>query len=343
MNEFYEDILQLLIESNFNYHHISINNEIDEVDLNHLREAFGIGEYSHKKIIDKIKKKSSPDAENDTNEIKTTEWYPVLKIEILDAFKAHVDLLKVFLKHEIIAARPQNYHWIENFNPSTLKILSCHANAKNLEEPYISLAKWIAFIEIHQTHPLNLENFHILLENIIDTQQYEREPSLQSCQGLSFTKLFKFSDNSKNGISESAIKEGQQKIHLKLKEEEIIKLFWNSTSKLKDSFLNFIFELQSNQTDKENIKNILRNIFEIVDKFNKISTPIDKEEINFLERTKNSLINGAVEHFMKNVNQKLLKQAKHNEQKLNQLIKLIQFVQKNFKQFVEDFGQIFAS
>jgi len=337
--------MQLLIETDLNYHHIITNYEISETDFNYLREAYGIGEYSHKKIIDKIKKKTSIETkveENDTTRVKTTEWYPIFKIEILDAFNSHVDLLKTFLKHEVSIINAPIYQWIENFSTSALKILSCHANLKNLEESYISLAKWIAFIEVHQNHPLNLENFHILLENIIDTQQYERESSLQSSHRLSFTKLFKFFDNSKNGNPDSGLKYPQE-IHLKVKEEEIIKLFWNSTSKLKDSFLNFIFDLQSNQSDKEDIKNILTSIFEIVEKINKVSTPEDKKDINFIERTTKALTNGTIEHFMKNVNQKLLKQAKHNEQKLNQLIKLIQFVQKNFKQFVEDFGQIFAS
>ncbi|CAG9799484.1 unnamed protein product [Chironomus riparius] len=346
INEFYEDILKLLLETDMNYQQLLNHIEINEIDLNYLRDAFQVGEYSHKKLMDKIKKKSSLETkyeENDTKHVKTTEWYPILKIETIDIFQAHVDLLKTFLKHEIMISKLPNYHWIENFNSSALKILSCHANSTNLEESYISLAKWIAFIEIHQNYPTNLENFHILLENIIDTQQYEKESSLQCSHRLSFTKLFKFFDNSKNGVLESVIKEGQHEIHLKVKEEEIIKLFWISTSQLKDSFLNFIFELQSNQSDKEDIKNILRNIFEIVEKINKVTTPIDKEEISFQERMKKSLTNGIIEHFMKNVNQKLLKQAKHNEQKLNQLIKLIQFVQKNFKQFIEDFGQIFAS
>ncbi|XP_070501171.1 protein unc-13 homolog 4B-like isoform X2 [Chironomus tepperi] len=224
---------------------------------------------------------------------------------------------------------------------NALKILSNHANSKDLQESYISLAKWIAYIEVHQNYPLNLENFHILLDNIVETQEYARESPLQSSQRISsFTKLFKFFDNTKNGTSESVMK-GQEEIHLKVKEEKIIKLFWDSTRKLKFYFLNFIFELPSNRSDNENIKNNLRNIFEVVVKIDKISNSLD--QMDFQEHIKKSLTNGTIEHFMKNVNQKLLKQAKHNEQKLNQLIKLIQFVQKNFKQFVEDYGQIFAS
>lgn len=293
--------------------------------------------------MDKIKKLSEVKSiENDSKVLKATEWYIVV-IGTLDAFKAHIDLLKTFIKYEILIGKSSNYQWIESFSSSASKVLSRHADSKNLEHSHIALAKWIAFTEIHQETPINLQNFHDLFENIIDTQQYERESSLQGFQKLSLTKLFKFFDNSKNEIPETGLKEAHPEIHLKVNDEEFIKLFWNSTNKLKDSFQNFILDLHSNQSDKEEIKNILRNIFEIVEKINKVSNPLDKEEQSFQVQAIKSLTNGTTEHFMKNVNQKLLKQAKHNEQKLNQLIKLIQFVQKNFKQFVEDFSQIFAS
>ena len=70
MNEFYEEILQLLLETDINYQQIVNNIEINETDLNYLREAFQIGEYSHKKLIDKIKKRSSLEAKNEENETK---------------------------------------------------------------------------------------------------------------------------------------------------------------------------------------------------------------------------------------------------------------------------------
>lgn len=316
----------------------SYDNELNESDFQYLREAFGVGDFFNKKILEKVKKNVKPKEFPDV-----IPRNHLINLDICENIKIHCTLMKNLINHDIATAKTPPHMWLHTFSPSTYKILSFHAKIKNIHEPYLSFAKWAAFTDVHTSHPISLENFLILADNLVETQKAKRNSSIHTSASLS--KLLKFRESFKNGTFEEVTKECDNKNTLKAKENEIVKLFWTSWNKLQDSFLDFMRKLINPSKESESIdnRNILINIIELNRKIDKIHQPEEVEKRNFTELLKKSLIDGTIENLSKQTNQKLLTQAKHIEQKLNQLIKVLQFVQKHSRQFIQDFGQIFTS
>lgn len=327
--------------------------QLDESDFTYLQEAFHVPEFSHKRIVEKVRKKLELENGNKSDTISISSisssksqeslFYRNLLADSvsIEYIKSHIVLLKTLVKHEISTSKPPSYQWMDDFNATATKILKCYATATNIEEPYISFAKWAAYAEIHQTHPINLKNFHKLLDNMTETLADRRSSPVHRRSSSMSTKFLKFLEGNKN----EDVTKSDGDIQLKMMDEEVVKLFWNTTKVLQDSFLNFIKNLINNPTEDKAIlvDSILINILENQKKIDKIHPQNNPNPRKFTEAVIDSLTDGTIEHLQKQMNQKIFKQAKHIEQKLNQLIKVLQFTQKHFRQLTQEFGQIFTS
>lgn len=308
----------------------------------------------HNELLDKIKAKTAPEViiNNDENVAETNGQsfcMLTLKTKNIEKIEAHCALLQILLKHELETSKIPQYFWNGKFNYIGTKILSLHSDFRFIEELNISFAKWAAYIEIHQHHPLNLNNFHKLLDSIVDKYKDDNECTAVASPRLSLAAnfipaCFGFTGNIPNGVPEIDAK-NRCSDQLKSKENDVIKLFWDSSYKLQDAFLNFIHNLHYKPAEDEDISKIviLRNVLEIVRRIDKLFLPRDIEERKFVELMIKSLCDGTIEHLMKNVNQKILKQTKKNDKRLEELIRVIRFIREHSKQFVEEFGHVFLS
>lgn len=322
--------------------------------LSYVCDAFGISLSKHDEFLDRVRGKPAPeenvnDEGNKTDSNVQSFCMLTTRVKNYENIEAHCALLKILLKHELETSKIPRFYWTGKFNFLAIKILSLHAEFRFIEEPYESFAKYAAYTEIHQFHPLNLGIFQKLLDNIIDVYKDDNESMAlanpKMAKAASFIPAcFGLIGNITNGVTEIDVK-NRCSDQLKTKQSDVVKLFWDSSYKLQDAFLNFIHNLHYKPDDDEDIQKIviLRNIFEIVKRIDKLFLPRDIEERKFVELMKKSLSDGTIEHLMKNVNRKILKQTKKNEKRLEELIRIIRFVQEHFKQFVEEFGHVFVS
>lgn len=300
-------------------------------------------------MLERVKAKPEPEM-NVNNEENEQQSFCLLtpKVKNFENIEAHCALLQILLKHELETSKIPKYYWRGKFNYLATKILSLHAEFRYIEEPHISFARWIAYTEIHQHHPLSLENFHKLLDDIVDAFRDEDSMALafprMSLASNLIPACFGLIGNIANGVPEIDAK-NRCSDQLKTKESDVVKLFWESSYKLQDAFLNFIHNLHYKKDEDEDISKvvILRNVLEIVKRIDKLFLPNDIDDRKFVELMKQSLTDGTIEHLMQNVDKKVLKQTKKNGKRLEELIRVIQLVQEHFKQFVEEFGHVFVS
>ncbi|KAL7046708.1 hypothetical protein ACKWTF_002691 [Chironomus riparius] len=359
--EIYEDVLYNILHQ---LNHDASSNKLgddyeDENDqppiesdsaFSYVRDAFGISIAKHDESLDRVKAKTAPETnvnqeENESKANKQSFCLLSPKIKNFEYIEAHCALLQILLKHELETSKIPPFFWSGKFNYFATKVLSIHTEFRFIDEPYTSFARWAAYSEIHRHHPLSLQIFNKLLDNIIDVYKDEFESAALAVPKMSFIPAcFGFIGNITTGVPEI---EAQNRCsdQLKTKDDEVVKLFWNSAYKLQDAFLDFIHNLHYKADEEESFIKIvvLRNIFEIVKRIDKVFLPRDVDERRFVDLMTKSLTDGTIEHFMRNVNQKILKQTKNNEKRLEELIRVIKFVQEHFKQFVEEFGHVFLS
>lgn len=335
-----------------NHHDQDDEHELPPIEcdsaFSYVRDAFGISLSKHDESLERVKAKPQPEANISNEEAGQQEFCMISpRIKNLENIEAHCALLQILLKHELETSQFPKYHWNGKFNYLATEILSMHAHFRYIDEPYTSFARWTAYTEIHQHHPLNLEIFHKLLDAIIDEYKDDNNMALAfprlSLASSIIPACFGLLGTITNGTTEidPKIRFSDQ---LKTKDENIVKLFWDSSYKMQDAFLNFIRNLHYKPAEDEDTLKIviLKNILEIVKRIDKLFPPVDIEERKFVELMKQSLCDGTIEHLMASVDKKVLKQTRKNDNRLEELIRVIKFVREHFKQFVEEFGHVFV-
>jgi hypothetical protein len=278
-----------------------------------------------------------------------TDTFCVLspKTIIIDNIKVHAALIQVILKYELDVSRMPHYKWNENFSVTAKKILKVHSDYRLLEDSSVLFAKWIAYIETHQQHPLSLEIFHIILDNVICQSTKKKRNKSFKIKLPGQIKIYP-------GAIARVIKVGTVKkgipdpinnnyIHLKAK-TDVVKFFWKSAYKLFDNFLSFIHDLHYDDLNSSDVLDkgqALKKMCIIIGKFENIEIPDDYEERNFKECVKETLIYGTKEHFKQNVNHNVLEDPNLSTRKMDELIIILKFVQRHLKKFDEAFGLVF--
>ncbi|KAG5671638.1 hypothetical protein PVAND_001829 [Polypedilum vanderplanki] len=326
-----------------------------EVALNYVRDAFGVNECKHLELMEKIKQREKPEdcVKADSGEIdSSTAPFAVLspKIKNYESLNAHCDLIKILLKHELETSKTPHYYWMGKFSFLASKILSLHADFQFLDELQVSFAKWIAFVEIHRQYPLHLKVFEDTLDKIVDVYKDEETstallPARMSTTLTFIPACFGFTGAIKPGLKIEELK-NRTSDHLKIKDDEVIKQFWNSNNLLHESFLKFIHDLHYKHHDEENVifkAIILKNMFEIVNRIKKIFLPKDIEQLNFEKLLKNALNDGTTEHLKRNMKHRALKKSRNCKVRLDELIRLLKFSEEHMKSIVNEYAHVFES
>ncbi|XP_070501073.1 protein unc-13 homolog 4B-like isoform X2 [Chironomus tepperi] len=267
---------------------------------------------------------------------------------IIDNIEAHAALIQLIQKYELEVSRIPHYKWNENFSVTARKILKLHADSRLLDDLCVLFAKWSAYIETHQQHPLCVEIFLKILDSVIC-----------QCTKSNRSKAFKIKLPGQIKIYPAAIARvlkvgsiqrgipdplNNNNIHLKAK-TDVVKFFWDSAYKLFDNFLSFVQDLHYDLNSLEvlNKGQTLKKICIIISQFENIDIPDDYKERNFKECVKESLIYGTKEHFKRNININVLEDPNLNMKKIDELIIILKFVLRHLKEFDSIYGLVFES
>jgi hypothetical protein len=352
----YEDILQLLNRSDL---YATDAHDYDEglpFDKNSallfIRNAFGVSMERHNSILSAVSENSNYDDANSEDEFDNAVHFCMVssKTNMSENILAHSVLLEIILKHELKASNVQHFYWTGEFSFTARKILSFHAEHRFIEEPFTSYARWAAYAEIHHIHPIGLEMFNKLLDDLVCECKVPKQPKksripkslkIQSgsavAQTVSYLSLG-FAQSVKKGVSNQF---GHEGYHPKTNDEEVLKFFWTSAYRLFDAFLNYIQRLH--EAPRTGSASTLFKICEIIKRLEKIAMNNHVEERDFTECVRESLKFGTAEYFKKNLNLNLINKPSDNSKRLTELIRLIKLVQNHTKEFHDNFGNIIES
>lgn len=299
-----------------------------ESAFNYMRDAFGVSKNKHKEVFDRMKTKQSPEVEvgfdtdgvDAVDLVRSKEKYCFLtpKVNNFEALEAHCTLIKVLLKTELEVSQMPHFFWSGKFSLLGTTVLDLHSDYNFLTSNDLSMIQWSAYADIHRQHPIDLNVFINILDSIIDDAIKEETTAFKE---ISFIKSFVPAcfgfPSIVNGLHDGLIKTADR---LKNKDEKTTAMFWNAAKVLNESNLLFIEKL-SDENDLENIKgDILRKIFTIVNKIQKI----ENSELNstFEVSVELAINRGTSKYLSKIINQKKLKSL-HHETKLDELIRVV--------------------
>lgn len=270
------------------------------------------------------------------------------KVPIIDNIEVHAALLHVILKYELEVSRMPYYKWNENFSVTARKVIKVHSNSRLLEDLYVLFAKWAAYIETHQHHPVSLEIFHIILDSVICQCTNSKRNKAFKIKLPGQIKIYPaaIARVIKVGIVQKGIPESLNNSNINLKAKtDVVKFFWKSAYKLFDNFLSFVKNLHYDLDTSDLLANgqILKKIFIIIGKFENIEIPDDFPERNFKECVKESLMFGTKEHLLKNINFKILEDPILSIKKIDELIVILKFVLQHLSKFNVTYGLVLES
>ncbi|XP_070501195.1 protein unc-13 homolog 4B-like isoform X2 [Chironomus tepperi] len=338
-SEVYEEMVLLISQDERNLAERSYK-------FKHLQDAFRMSEEKHQEILEKVADQLSQNkapVNQDKASTSESKFYHLPEKINIENIEIHCALLQIFLQYDLKYLNVQRYHWSGEFCNMVQELLSLHVEARELNETHILYAKWIAYTEIHDIYPLNINTFMNLLDSLLLEEL--QQPRLRDVDWInSFLSLVSFghSENAASGIMENdAANIGKRQ--LKYIDDEIARVFWKSTENLVEVLSKFIINLHFEDIDAERVKNldILKDIWKIFDKIDSICVPGDEQPINFRECVKESLSKGVTVHLARNANQNLLKQGNRNDLRIDELVRLIKLAQDHLAQFPLEFSNIF--
>jgi len=251
---------------------------------------------------------------------------------MIDNIESCAALMQILFKYEFENTKQ------EELDNDAKKMLQLYIKFRlNDEEPFESYAKWIAYTELYQFHSFNPEIYLKLLDNIISHSKDTSKTKKKKKFPIKLKVPFKNKKKSQGPIT----------FTLKFpenfeKEVELANLFWESTRKLLDCFLNYFHDLHFNsENDNSNsCSGHLEKIFEIIAK---ILTLNNMEEEDFQQYVKDSLTHGAIEQLTKNVNYTILNDPTQNIKRLDELINILVWTKSHIINFDKKFGQVFET
>lgn len=310
------------------------NDDMPTIDstsaITYLKDAFGISEDDHIKII----------GDNETQ---------IPLRSRLDAIEAEITLTKILLKHELVLSQTPNYYWRGSASFLTKEILKLQTSFELIDEITLAFIRWSAYADVHKTHPLNPSVFvdliDILSEVYIDknrgTLMNSTKKIIPACFGLATTAA---TDKSLIGKANGNGKRSANIQYLRTEDDKLLELFWIGARSLGESFLDFLVDLNSDD-DLDNVKiEILLTSFQLLNKIRKIDTSkIAHDEQIFFENFENSMRLAVTGGVCKNIDKFIINNELESSDSvdLDALMKFVNFIKGNYLKFSDKFAKLF--
>lgn len=325
--------------------------------ISYVKDAFGITENKHNECYERVRRKESPDIDDDgqnfddSGDSKPTRppniyCFITPKVNNFEALESHCCLMQILLKHELELSQTPRFYWPGKFSFLATTVLSVHSDSKYLTETNIAFAKWAAYAEVHQWHPLDLKIFLEILDSLIEFNT--GEVGTKAVTGLMTTAkvllpaCFGLTSNVVTGFKDPAYEKARVN-ELKSTDDQVIKMFWDAANKLSKTFLKFFGRLHETD-DLQYIKiEILRKSFMILNKMKIIEPSMDENALKIVseETLKESITQGTSE-YLSRITKRNKWRHKRNNVRLDELIRIMELSIESFKSLSDRFGPSFV-
>lgn len=325
--------------------------------LSYVKDAFGISENKHNEIFEKVKAKETPEITIDESPARdavdsklviskpSTYCFLSPKINNYEALETHCCLVKILLKHELELSQAPHYYWSGKFSFLASTILHLHSEFRYLTETSLAFTKYTAFAEVHHQHPVDLKVFLEMLDALIimftDDDVMIADNKLLASARVFLPACLGMKSNIVDGIIDVANNRTSFD-QLKTKDELTVKMFWEATKKLNDSFSSFVGKLLY-ESDLESIKiEMLRKMLMIINQIKKVEPPQSEVAVNmsFEESIKEAIKSSTSKYLSRLINKRKLK-SKNNETRLFEVIRVVETASSDCLKAIDRFGAIF--
>ncbi|XP_053660620.1 protein unc-13 homolog 4B [Anopheles marshallii] len=232
------------------------------------------------------------------------------------AAQEHRHLLRILLLHELESSKVAPYWWSGKFTIQGEAVLTQHSAQSGLSSTTEAFIQWSVFATIHQDHPLSFVLFDTLLEKLIRPVQ-------------------------SRAVS-----------------EEELKSFWEATKKLLPSCFSAIRKLRKKNTGDKLVLKTLNGVLNIIAKVALLEPPegtdlFPVQMYGWIRRTNDSepnwdirgalqsaVVSGA-EDFFSGIKEGHFLQTGTDEDRLQNLIKIIQLVRSDIQKSIEYYDKTF--
>uniref|UniRef100_A0A182PAH8 Uncharacterized protein n=1 Tax=Anopheles epiroticus TaxID=199890 RepID=A0A182PAH8_9DIPT len=232
------------------------------------------------------------------------------------AAQEHRHLLRILLLHELESSKVAPYWWSGKFTIQGEAVLTQHSAQSGLSSTTEAFIQWSVFAAIHQDHPLSFVLFDTLLEKLI-----------RPIQTLSVS-------------------------------EEELKSFWEATKKLLPSCFSAIRKLRKKNTGDKLVLKTLNGVLNIIAKVALLEPPegtdlfpvqiygwirrLNDSEPNWdiREALASAVVSGA-EDWFGGIKEEHFLQSGTDEDRLQNLIQIIQLVRSDIQKAVEYYDKTF--
>ncbi|KAG5669847.1 hypothetical protein PVAND_000138 [Polypedilum vanderplanki] len=236
-------------------------------------------------------------------------------LTMLEDFFTYHDLIVAFAQHEM-----KQKIWEKDLSNFAYEILEIFAKSKGITDSYILYARWAAFVEIYDSEKIDLNIFTDILDRIFDDNN-EEEKEVKTCMPI-FRKMVT------NDYTT---------------DDEINKIFWQSTTKLFQKFAGFFAEYFMNMGDDED-ENIMVKLNEMIDLILRVENLAKEQnyDITFESKLKEEVANLVTNQLQRFVNKDILSAIDDDgELCLNVLIEAVKFITSHFQEVYKQNFEIF--
>ncbi|XP_055586093.1 protein unc-13 homolog 4B isoform X2 [Uranotaenia lowii] len=233
------------------------------------------------------------------------------------AAQEHRHLLRILLLHELETSKVAQYWWSGKFTLQGEAVLTQHSAQSSLSSTAVAFIQWCVYSSIHLDHPLAFNLFDTLLDKLV------------------------------------------RPIQTRSVSEEELKMFWDATKKLLPSCFSIIRKLRKKTAgDKMAIK-MLTDVLNILSKVSMLEPPegtdlFPANQYSWIRRTSDSVepswdirealtsavVSGA-ENWFNCIEESHQVQTGLDEDRLQNLIKIIQLVRSDIQRSIEHYDKIF--
>ncbi|KRF80897.1 uncharacterized protein Dvir_GJ14122, isoform E [Drosophila virilis] len=230
------------------------------------------------------------------------------------AIQEHKHLLKLLLMHELDTSQVANYWWSGKFSSMAEAIRTQHAVQGGLSSFDCALCQWHAYSTVHETHKLSFVLFNSILDVLISV------------------------------------------INCLQKDSEDLKIFWEGAKRLLPSCFSVLRQLRSRNISDNKILKALSEVLDILSKLKTFEVPatveiFPKSVYGWMDSNASCNIDTAIvdainsgakewmEHIIEGSN--LTKDSGSDENKLQNVIKIIQMVRTDLQRAMEYFDKLF--
>ena len=233
------------------------------------------------------------------------------------AAQEHRHLLRILTLHELETSKVAQYWWAGKFTNQGEYVLTQHSAQSGLSNIDVALVQWSVFTTIHNDHPLSFALFDSLLDKITRPVQ---------CGNVS---------------------------------NEEMKLFWDAVKKLLPSCFSIIRKIRKKTSGDKNMVKHLTEVLNILSKISMLEPPegtdlFPPHVYGWLRRTEDTapnwdiretlidaVSNGAEDYWFNSIEANHDVTRGSDEEKLQNLIKIIQLVRCDLQRAIEHYDKLF--